>query len=381
MESSVQDAVNAIERSRDIIAVFVLQEFQRSTAARCRRAIRNEFYNGRHSVTSKKEPSCWLSTGTIAIRHKTLALAAIAACLALLHFLELPADTRFLRELVSTGHTLVFGLIALLVLALHQSRDSKAYLGAFIFTLTLGVISEFLQIFSLRDASLGDLVRDAIGAALFLSLAALWHRKNRRARSFVALGAVAVLSLSAGIAPLVLLARDYAGRDAAFPELCCFTGEWEQHFVQTDSVEVQRAAPPSREGEAGWMRLRFFPAKWPGVTIDEPYPDWSDYEALSFKIYSANPVSLALVLRVEDSDHNGDYYDRFNCNLNIGPGLNSFQLPISEIVDAPSNRPMSFRHMRRVLLFAAEPPRSFALYWNGFRLTKTKPETKLPCRN
>jgi VanZ family protein len=191
--------------------------------------IQDEFCITLYRVTSNKETSFWLSIQTVATRRTAIALAAIAACLAFLHFVEPPTDTHFLRELLSTGHILVFGLIALLALVSQQSRDVKAYLGAFVFTLALGAASELLQGFSPdRDASLGDLARDASGAAVFLCLAAFWRRETRGSISSVALAVVAVLSLSAGVAPLVLVARDYAGRNAFFPKLCCFTGTWEQ---------------------------------------------------------------------------------------------------------------------------------------------------------
>ncbi len=344
--------------------------------------IQNRFYITLCRVTSNKETSCSLSIQTTTTRRTAIALVAMGACLAFLHFVDPPADTHFLRELLSTGHILVFGLIALLTLELQQSRDAKAYLRAFAVTLALGAASEFLQSFSPdRHSSLGDLARDASGAAVFLCLAALWGRESLGSISSVALAVVAVLSLSAGVAPLVLLSRDYAGRNAAFPKLCCFTGTWEQRFVETNSVELEPVAPPPGERGTGWARLRFSPAKWPGVTIEEVYPDWRDYEALSFEIYSDNPVSVALGLRVDDRAHdNRDYYDRFNRNLSIEPGLNSFQVPIAEILDAPSNRRMSVRHMRRILLFAVDPPRPFTLYWNGFRLVRAEPGTKSPSR-
>ena len=76
--------------------------------------------------------------------------------------MEPPTDTHFLRELLNTGHILVFGFIALLALVSQQSRDAKAYVGAFVFTLALGAASKFLQSFSPdRHPSLGDLARDA----------------------------------------------------------------------------------------------------------------------------------------------------------------------------------------------------------------------------
>ena len=236
--------------------------------------IRNGLYITLCRVTSNKETSCSLSIQTTTTRRTAIALAAIGACLAFLHFVKPPTDTHLLRELLSTGHILVFGLIALLALVSQQSRDAKAYLRAFAVTLALGAASEFLQSFSPdREASLGDFARDVSGAAVFLCLAALWGRESRRSISSVALAIVAVLSLSAGVAPLVLLSRDYAGRNAAFPKLCCFTGTWEQRFIETDSVELEPVAPPPGERGTGWARLSFSPATWPGVTIEEVYPD------------------------------------------------------------------------------------------------------------
>jgi hypothetical protein len=169
-----------------------------------------------------------------------------------------------------------------------------------------------------------------------------------------------------------MLWQDYRGRDAAFPVLCCLTGDWESRFLRSNHVEFEPAVPPDVGSGAGYQRLRFSPAYWPGLTLKEVHPDWSGYETLAFDIYTEAPPAVELVLRIDDYGHDGvSFDDRFNRDLELAPGLNRFRIPIEEIVSAPAGRRMDARRMKKIILFANQPDVPFEIYWNGFRLLPT----------
>jgi hypothetical protein len=63
-----------------------------------------------------------------------------------------------------------------------------------------------------------------------------------------------------------------------------------------------------------------------------------------------------------------NYTDRFNLDLWLEPGLNSFRVPIEDVLAAPAGRRMDPRRMAKIFLFANGPSVPFTLYWNGFRL-------------
>jgi VanZ family protein len=300
------------------------------------------------------------------------AVALIVALVAFVHFAPATGLTRWTRAWLDAGHAAVFGLVALLALRVALGlgqRGGSAYAAALVTTLVLGLFSELLQFANPdRNPSLGDWLRDAGGAIVALGLAGLLRRdvSMRPWGGVVALLVAACMVVM--LAPLGSLWLDYRGRDAAFPVLCCMTGDWERRFFGSNHVEIETAPPPGATAAEGFQRLRFSPARWPGLKMAEVYPDWSGYDVLAFDIYAEVAPPVELVLRIDDFDHDGRYTDRFNLDLWLEPGMNTFRVPIEDVLAAPAGRRMDPRRMAKVFLFAAEPDVPFTLYWNGFRL-------------
>jgi len=306
------------------------------------------------------------------------AVTAIVAGLAFLHFVELSSDARIVREVQNAGHAVLFGVIALLALAIFRGSGAKGYAVALVVTLALGGMSEYLQSSNpIRDASLGDWLRDAGGAIAFLLIAAIWHRDVRSRRAVGVSLAMAAACMLAVAAPVVLVWQDYRGRDAALPRLCCVGGEWEKTFFRSNATQLRPMPLDENPAGEGFLQVNIPAGKWPGFRIREVYPDWSGYEVLAFDVYAEVPAPTVLVLRVDDRDHDGsDYHDRFNRDLTIEAGLNRFRVPIGEILDAPAGRRMDVRQMDKVFLFADHPQRPFTLWFNGFSLIEKAPHAK-----
>lgn len=314
--------------------------------------------------------------------HASKAAIVIVLCLALIHLYEPVSDTRLARELQNAGHAFLFGAVALLALRVAHAlgaAGARAYGIAFAAALALGAVSEWLQAGSpLRDASTADWLRDAGGAVAALCLAAGWRRgRAARPAPTLALVLLATLVLAIVTAPVWLTIADYREREQAVPRLCCATGKWERRFVRRNHVELVPAVPGATPAGEGFLRLTFLPARWPGVTVREVYPDWSAYDTLAFDIWADTPAPVAIVLRVDDRDYDGvTFDDRFNRELTVTAGLNRFRIPLAEILAAPAGRRMDVTRMERVLLFADGPDAPFTVYWNGLRLTAGgKPES------
>ena len=305
-----------------------------------------------------------------AASFRLISAGAVVAILVALHRSGPSGDVQWLMELKNAGHAVVFGVIALLTLALIGARSPRAYALALIVTLLLGIASEAAQILRPdRDASLADWFRDAAGAVACLCLAAIWQGTAARPATRLALFATAMLCAVAVARPVFATWQDYRNRDAAFPVLCC-TGEgWDRRFLRTNFADliVDPPAPPGVPD--GFRRIDFQPSAWPGVVIHEVYPDWNGYAALAFEVHVQAEMPTRLVLRVDDRDHDGrDYRDRLDRGLPIRPGLNRFHVALRDIEEAPKTRRMDLRRMDKVFLFADRPGEPFSIYWSGFRL-------------
>jgi hypothetical protein len=292
----------------------------------------------------------------------------VAALLAFLVFGDVPERTLFWNELFDAGHTPLFGLLALAALQLlraHRPGMSPGGLwgSAFGLTLALGVVTELLQTFqSNREPSLEDLARDLAGVAAFLLVAASVPRLARGAtwvttrRRRLAAVAVAVILLAVSGLQAAAACAALTERRAAMPTLVRFDGAWwERHFIRPGASRLTPGARPPcpRDGYSEPLaRLDLQPGLYPGISIDEPYPDWRGYRRLVFTVVSDLDEPFRITIRVHDSRHDQRYEDRFNRTLTIAPGVNRFAIRIDDIRAAPDRREMDMSRIRGVVVFA-----------------------------
>lgn len=284
--------------------------------------------------------------------------AAVLLCAALV-FVEPPEQTLFWGAVFDAGHPLMFGAFALLVLVLvsqWRGRGIGSYLLAFGVSLGLGIASELLQVLGSTDASAGDVLRDAVGiTALLLCRAGLDRKGRRRAGLLLLAGAI----FFSAYVPIIATMRAYAQRDAAFPVIFNFDAPWQQRFLEKNRCDV---------GPRG--RLVLQPGDYPGIVIEEPYPDWNGWKQLTFRVSSSLPRPVSLVVRIDDAHHNNQFSDRFNRAFTIGPGDNAISIPIADIAAAPKTRTFDLAHVRRIFLFVPALKESVTLDVSEVRLEK-----------
>ena len=319
---------------------------------------------------------------SLILRVLSLAMAALGL-LIFLTFVELPG-TLLWRAISNFGHLPLFGLLALLLFGLSVSllggRVQKRwwhYLIALVTTVTVGAASEYTQIAGPRDADLWDLMRDFGGALSFLCLYLLRDDRlalqtgERTGKMRVMASLVALVIISAGIAPPVLWAAAYWHRNSAFPMICEFESQWESPFLTTKEAELGVVTPP-----VGWpdppgnhvAKVTFKSAAYSEITVMETCPDWRGFDRFSFDAYSRLDSAVFLTLRIEDTHHNDRHDDRFNRRIRISPGLNEVAIALSDIKDGPKVRKMDMAVIRIFSLFAHQPPEPFTLYFDNFRL-------------
>jgi len=281
-------------------------------------------------------------------------------------------------------HFPFFGVLSLLLLGLSSLflgkiiRDRlRHYFIAFVITIAIGGLHEYSQIMGPRDADIWDLARDAAGAITFLGLymiydrrmIAFWAKWDRKIK-FLFYAAALLMTLSI-LMPSALWGGAYLYRDHNFPTICDFESVWGYKFLKTQDAELEKISTPYiAEGVAGNNvgRLTFLIAKYPGLAIEEPYPDWSGYKLLNFTVFSELDSTVKISIRIEDSLHDDDYNDRFNRTFSIDPGLNKVSIPLDEIREAPLSRDMDMTDIRAIHLFAYKPDDEFAMYLDDFRL-------------
>lgn len=302
----------------------------------------------------------------------------------LVSIIDLPGDSKFVRELQNTGHTFVFGLLALVSLwfvrtteYFENNSSLYQYIAAFCVCLFAGVMAELLQSALNRDANFQDIIRDTAGIVAFLGFYSLLHdntysglgRCKTKTIVMVAVASTAIMIMA--LVPLGKLAFAYIKRDQSFPVLVDFDSSWYQKFMSTNFTNLIVVSAPVGWGqEPGKLvaMVNMQQTEYPGIVFEELQPDWTDYDYLNFKMYSTNPDSFVLVVRVHDKKHNNNLNDRFNKRIDILQGENVARIPIETIRVAPKHRKINMEEIEELILFAVRPEKPVGFYLSNIWL-------------
>jgi VanZ family protein len=299
-------------------------------------------------------------------------------------FVYLPGNSMFMQELQNTGHTFVFGITALI--SIHWLRRSSGkensqplyhYIMVLALCLFAGAAVEFLQIFTASDADINDVIRDAAGIVACLGFYAIFDKglmsklRERRKIAKTGVALVSSLVLISALYPLVRVTMVYIEREAAFPVLVDFSSGWWRNFIAAEHAQINIVAAPVQWREMPGKpvaRITLLVGPYPGLELIEPQPDWSGYSNLNFKVFSENPASMLLTIRVHDKKHNQLYNDRFNHAFTVRHGENLVKIPLAEIRTAPKNREMDMKEIAGMMLFTGRLKQPENIYISNIRL-------------
>lgn len=296
-------------------------------------------------------------------------LVVIGLLAAMVVFTSLPKSTEFMLVLHKTGHPLVFGVTALLVLRLLKKFNGIAsrplwiaYLIAFAMTVLLGAMTEVAQLFTHRNARVADVISDAIGAVACLAgHAAIRGRRQptitRGTR--LALWAIAVAAALAAMAPLMVCMAAYTVRDTKFPVILDNSSRLALYFVSKEAENVSVVPMPGQwlqRNDEPAIRVAIDRGPYPGLHVIEPYPRWSKYRTLAIDITQPGATKLAIVVRVHDRQHNHEYNDRFNREFTIAATTRTIiRVPLNDIQRGPKRRMLDMDAIADLNVFALGP--------------------------
>jgi len=317
-------------------------------------------------------------------RYNRITLLAVLAVMVLtLMFSALPDINLFWRELQNTGHTLFFIPVVILVLMLLRDttiffgcRPIKLYMAACTISLLVGTAIELIQLIIDRDANPMDIMRDLAGILTGLGLYASTDPELQKhplmpekwLRAIIVTLSFGVFSAS--MLPLALLSTAYAQRQAAFPLVVDLTASWMRPFLQLKNAVIHEpdSGEISIDEKNRLTRIDLKKGSYPGLSVIEPFPDWSAYKTLTIIAYSKLVQPIDLTLRIHDEHHNYAYTDRFNIQITLTEGTNYFQIPLEDIKRAPVNRQMNMARIKNITFFSANPAEGMYFYVGQMRL-------------
>lgn len=303
--------------------------------------------------------------------YKQQLYAAILALIVLfVIFGSVPYNTLFWREVQNTGHSILFAIVAILVLLLLQHRVKergeslvRLVIGAALISMVLGVIVEIAQLTINSDGSTLDVLRDAGGILFALILYAGLNIDNyeqgansklRTKKTGLIITSIFIFSIC--LFPLVKISWVILQRDIAFPVVLDLTTGWSKSLVEYNQAKLITYDGLERSGLEGEVALlELSVAKYPGISLIEPFPDWTSYRVLLLPVYSNNTAPLDIVLRIHDAFHNNNYSDRFNRSFTIYNGVNYLRIPLDDIEKSAKGRKIDMSQISNIAIFSEQP--------------------------
>lgn len=338
---------------------------------------------------------------------RPLGLVCLALLVAAVFVVTLPGETVWQRVLMDAGHGPVFAAMAVVLLLMQAPasvtppalataptssapapagkstaeaagrplRALRQYLVAFVLTVAIGALTEWLQRYlPNRNVSLRDLLHDAMGAALGLGALSLVEgarsgvrRAGAAPRDTRWLWAM-VLAMLLGLAwPPLQCARAYAARFAAFPTLAPLGEVADDFFSAAHDAALSHAPLPTRWRQAGdddaSLRLDFAPAARPAFELTEFEQDWRGHETLALDVTNPGAAEARFVLRILDAHHDWSHEDRLNLPVVIPPHTRTtLRVSLAAVEHAPAHRTMDLAAVANVMLFATVPSGNESFY-------------------
>ena len=250
------------------------------------------------------------------------------------------ADTygRFAQGLHNGMHGCWFSVVTYLVLqALSAALPALPprrilAIGAGI-ALLLAPGTEAVQLFTGRDAGVGDVLFDLMGSGAALTV---WSVRERMLAARLGL-TIAALLLGASLWPLIAALSVNAYRDTIAPDLLRPGSPYYTLLFHSSSEVSQVNAPDGWAGRQGQRVLRIDLAeqRFPGAWISETVEDWRPYRTLMLEVFVAGDTALPLTVSVRFQKFREEHVYR---TFEVGPGAGLVTMPLEGLFDREARR-------------------------------------------
>ncbi len=290
----------------------------------------------------------------------------VAGLLAAVLFLSVPGAELWRKVLQDAAHGPVFAVVAVVLALMRPPAGPQAVRSWSVLcqsgalAVLFGAAAEVIQHFMPdRSMSLLDVLHDAAGATVGLSLLFLFERGVRPLRAGVAAILLAIAALVVLVRDPVACAVAYAGRAAQFPVLVQARGAGSLYFLRGEQAEVRTVELPAafaRTAHDTALQVAYAPGSQPGLQLFEPAGDWRGYHAVLLDVTNPGDRSLPLVLRIADATTNWATWDRLNHAVTVPARSRiTVRVPMAEVEAAPRGRPMDLARIADVMVFAPRP--------------------------
>jgi hypothetical protein len=166
------------------------------------------------------------------------------------------------------------------------------------------------------------------------------------------------------VIPTALTTAAYVKRALRLPQLVQLDSALGRHFLVPS--EAHFVATPD-----GSVRVQPERGRWPGLSLEEVWPDWRAYSTLVIDVSNTSDQAFRIHVRIDDRRPDPRYEDRYNQHFELAPlSRRVIRIPVAEIESAPTGSRVDLAHIQRIILFEDGSKPTHTFYLNSLRLER-----------
>lgn len=285
---------------------------------------------------------------------------------------EVQQKHRLIGDVWNSGHLFLFALISYGYFSLdskvNHSISYKIILTTIV-SLILGSAIEVIQLLFHRDFSKGDIINDLLGGYIGLLALAVFN-KQQTLKLKVTAFILVIFCFAVGLRNMEKHLLDEWNMRQQFPVLSDFENQLEISRWENTRTVLQRTQEFTKTG-AYSLKVTFLPGRYPNISLEHFINNWSGYKEIRYSIYNPSNKSHTFSMKVYDKKHisrGRSYDDRFNHTISVAPGWNTFNIPLTDIFNAPKHRSMNMQQIKGFSLFTDHLKQPLTIYVDNIHL-------------
>ena len=278
---------------------------------------------------------------------RAVGIALLCVLIALAFLIPIPGQTFLATATLNALHTLAFAVFAFTLdwyIARPRRKEyrdngvaphiSTVLLCSTLLLFSLAVLSELIQPSTGRSYSTDDILRDFLGIAIGHIAFLLYRPSALTGASRLTLGITMLFLLLVGVSQ-PLWFWYLSTTKPAWPMLADFEHPRALAYIKTDGSEsVSRVTAPTnwQDNQSEVIRIKKDLTPFSGFSLLEFESDWRALSHFDFDVFNPQDHTVELNLRINDTNHNNQYHDRFNHAFRLAPGATAITFAIDDML-------------------------------------------------
>jgi len=302
------------------------------------------------------------------LRLTVITLLGITVVLAFL--VPLPERNVLGNTIQNALHTLAFALFTFvldcyLTRQRKSSSDTQSDTPAISSTLlrvtfalvALALLSELVQPLTGRSFSIVDILRNFLGISIGHITFILFKQSPVLKKWRIPLmGLLAILTLLGINQPLWFWYLSTT--KPTWPVLADFEHTRSLTYVRKlGGVSVTRVNAPTTwlENKSSVVEIEKDTRRYSGFSLFDFEQDWRSMTYFEFDVFNPENELVVLNVRINDTHHNNQYFDRFNQSIDVAPGASRITIPLATVLhfseSREDGRAMDLSSINKIVLF------------------------------